>query len=98
MPDPVYVVAQVEAYSGCEDALRSALLKLVAASEAEPGFIRYDLHEDCANPGHFVFYEVWRDQASLDLHAATPQMAAHAELTRNLVNSVTVKTYRKINS
>lgn len=97
MTDLVYVVAQVEARLGCEDALRSALLKLVAVSEAETGFIRYDLHEDIASPGHFTFYEIWSDQASLDLHNATPQMAAHVELTKDWVTSVSVRIFRKIN-
>lgn len=98
MPDPVYVVAHVEAYSGFEDTLRSALLELVDTTKAELGFIRYDLREDIANPGHFHFCEVWRDKASLDLHGTVPQMAAYAALASHRVKSVTVETSREINS
>lgn len=97
MDGAVYVIAHVQAKPGREDDLRAALLRLVKTTETEPGFVRYDLHEDTGNPGHFAFYEIWRDQASLDLHGATPQMAAHGELTRHWVASVTVKTFRKIN-
>jgi quinol monooxygenase YgiN len=96
MDDAVYVFAHVQAKAGREGDLRAALLRLVKLTETEPGFIRYDLHEDTETPGHFAFYEIWRDQASLDLHGATPQMAAHGELTKNWVASVTVKTFRKI--
>lgn len=96
MADPVYVFAHVQAKPGYEDDLRAALLRLVKKTQSEPGFVRYDLHEDAKTPGQFAFYEIWRDQASLDLHGATPQMAAHGELTKHWVALVTVKTFRKI--
>ena len=97
MSEPVYVVAHVEARPGYEDALRSALLKLVVAGKAEPGFIRYDLHEDTVKAGHFVFYEIWQDQASLAVHGSTPQMTDHVESTKHWVSSVTIATLRKLN-
>ena len=96
MGGPVYVFAHVQAKPGREGDLRAALVRLVKTTESEPGFIRYDLHEDTETPGHFAFCEIWRDQASLDLHGATPQMAAHGELTKHWVASVSVKTFRKI--
>lgn len=97
MSDPIYVVAQVRARPGHEDALRAALLKLVEFAKSEPGFIRYDLHEDLATPGHFTFYEIWRDKAALDLHAATENMRAHLSLTRHWVAAAGVELVRKLN-
>ncbi|WP_192931221.1 putative quinol monooxygenase [Gemmobacter serpentinus] len=97
MSDLVYVFAHVQARPGHEDRLRDALLKLVTVTEAEPGFLRYDLHQDCANPGHFAFYEIWQDQASLDIHAVTDAMRAHQALTADWIESVTVQTFRKLN-
>lgn len=97
MPKLVYVVAHVQAKPGFEDSLRDALLKMVKVTEAEPGFIRYDLHEDTAKPGHFAFYEIWRDDASLELHSSTEAMRAHQARTKHWVESVTVQTFHKIN-
>ena len=38
--------------------------------------MQYTLHEDPAAPGHFFFYEIWKDQAAFDAHAQTPHFRA----------------------
>ncbi len=38
----------------------------------EPGCLRFDVCEDVDDPDRFVFYEVYRDDAALDAHRATP--------------------------
>lgn len=98
MSQLVYVVAHVQAKPGYEGDVRTALLQLVKVTEAEPGFIRYDLHEDVAKPGHFVFYEIWQDGPSLELHSATEAMRAHQARTRDWVESISVQSFRKINA
>lgn len=73
--DEVRVVAMVQARAGKEDALRAALLELVAPTHAEPGVLQYTLHEDPAKPGSFYFYESYKDQAALDSHMKSPHLA-----------------------
>lgn len=45
--------------------------ELVHLTRQEPLNIRYELHIDQEDPGHFVFLETWPDRAALDLHCAT---------------------------
>lgn len=82
----IHVVATHEAAEGRAAALRAALGRLVSPSRAEEGCVQYDLHEDRAQPGYFVFYEIWRDQASFDAHASSAHLKAFAreapELTK----------------
>jgi quinol monooxygenase YgiN len=70
------VVAHFQAQPGKEDALRQALLALVQPTRAEEGCVQYDLHEENAKPGNFVFYENWKSKEALDLHMASPHFSA----------------------
>jgi autoinducer 2-degrading protein len=38
----------------------------------EPGCLRFDVVQDEADPNHFFFYEVYRDEAALEAHRQTP--------------------------
>ena len=62
------VVAESLAKPGCEDELRTQLLALVDASRAEPGCVKYDLHENPDEPGKFLFYEIWKDDDAFVYH------------------------------
>lgn len=96
MAENVYLVVTIDAHPGRESDLRDAFLALVPIARTEPGYIRYDLHEAVEQPGRFVFYEVWKDQASLDLHSNTEMMKANNERTGPWIKSVKAETFRKI--
>lgn len=49
---------------------------LIKASRAEEACLQYDLHLDADIPGRYVFYERWRDAASLEQHNQTPHLRA----------------------
>jgi quinol monooxygenase YgiN len=68
----VVLTATVKALPGQESAVRAALLELVAPSRAEPGCLCYNLHVSKDEPGLFIFYEQWADQAAFDAHCKTP--------------------------
>jgi quinol monooxygenase YgiN len=70
--DAVVLTATVRALPGQESVVRSALLDMVGPSRMEPGCLCYNLHESNDEPGLFVFYEQWSDQAALDAHFETP--------------------------
>jgi len=66
------VVATITAKEGNEVLVREALEKVVPASRAEAGCIRYDLHIDLGNHASYIMLEAWRDEAALAEHEATP--------------------------
>jgi quinol monooxygenase YgiN len=71
-PGAVVLTATVKAHAGQEAAVRAALLEMVAPSRSEPGCICYNVHESKEQPGLFIFYEQWADQAAFDFHFKTP--------------------------
>ena len=66
------VVAEVRAKPGKEAELRAATLPLIALVRSDPRNIVYFLQEDREQPGHFIFYEVFANQADFETHNATP--------------------------
>ena len=77
IPEGAYsVVAQVRAKLGKEDALRAATLPLIDLVRGDPKNLIYFLQEDRANPGHFIFYEVFASEADFDAHNAMPYVKA----------------------
>ena len=66
------VVAEVRAKPGKEAELRAATLPLVALVRSDPKNLVYFLQEDRDSPGHFVFYEIFGNQADFEDHNAMP--------------------------
>ena len=54
---------------------RPHMVAMMTASRAEDGCEAYGYAEDVAEPGLIHVFEVWRDQAAIDAHFATPHMA-----------------------
>lgn len=69
----VHVTAEVSAENFV--ALQPVAAKMVAASNAEAGCVSYVFARDLVEPTLLRITEVWRDQAALDAHFATPHMA-----------------------
>ncbi len=65
------VIAESIAKPGHEDELRRHLNTLIAPSRSEPGCVQYTLHENNAEPGKFLFYEIWKDEAAFKYHTET---------------------------
>ena len=73
VPQGAYsVVAEVRAKPGKEIELRAATLPLVALVRSDPKNLVYFLQEDRESPGHFIFYEVFANQADFESHNAMP--------------------------
>jgi autoinducer 2-degrading protein len=45
----------------------------------EPGCLRFDVIQDRDDENRFYFYEVYRDEASLEAHRQTPHFKLYAE-------------------
>jgi quinol monooxygenase YgiN len=93
MKGKLFVVAVTYAQPGKEAELQNALLELVSYAKTEPGFVKYDLHVSQENPGEFLFYEIWDDEKSLELHGNTDNMKAFGEKYGHLLKSTSMKKY-----
>lgn len=45
----------------------------------EPGCQRFDVLQDNADPDHYYFYEIYRDEAAFQEHLKTPHLARWRE-------------------
>ena len=78
--DALYVIAELVAKPEKAEDLRKLLVEFVAGARKEPGCKHYSLLEDRKQPGRFLTFETWTDQAALEAHMHTPAMAAAAPM------------------
>ena len=76
VPGAFSVVAEVYAKPGKEAALRAITLPLIGLVRGDPKNLVYFLQEDRAVPGHFVFYEVFANEADFEAHNNMPYVKA----------------------
>jgi quinol monooxygenase YgiN len=50
--------------------------------ELEPGCLQFDITQDQADPGQWLFYERYRDAAALEAHTKTEYLPKFIEATR----------------
>jgi quinol monooxygenase YgiN len=79
------VVARLRARPGQETELRHQLQRLVNPTRDESGCVTYELSESKNEPGHFLFYEVWKSDADLDEHFQTSHMKAIGKVLPKLL-------------
>ena len=73
VPQGAYsVVAEVRAKRGKESELRAVTLPLIELVRSDPKNLVYFLQEDRESPGHFIFYEIFANQADFESHNAMP--------------------------
>jgi quinol monooxygenase YgiN len=72
MSDALVLNVHMQAQAGRERDLETQLRALLEPTRKEPGCLAYELHKDPENPGKFMLYEKFKDQAALDLHLDTP--------------------------
>ena len=58
----------------------------------EPGCFRFDVLEDQADRNHFVFYEVYRDDAALQAHTQMPHFARWREAAAQVLDAPAERT------
>ncbi len=76
MSEPLHVIAEIVAKPELADAARKLLGDFAAGSRKEPGCFGYVLYEVEGEPGRFMTFETWADQAAIDTHMSTPQIQA----------------------
>jgi quinol monooxygenase YgiN len=76
---PVAVTVFAHARAEKTSELKEMLADFAGRARAEEGCLEYHVHQDRAEPGLFVFYEVWRSDADMNTHLAQPYMTAFME-------------------
>ena len=54
----------------------------------EPGCLRFDVLQDAADPNHFFFYEVYRDEDAWKAHGTMPHYDRWQKAREEYVNDV----------
>ena len=85
------VVATITAREGNQAIVRAALERIVPASRAEAGCLRYDLNVDLGDHATFVMLEAWRDEAALAEHETTPHFQELVKTIAGLADIRVVK-------
>lgn len=77
--------------------MKKIALDLVTASRSEAGNVSYDYYEDLSDPAKFTFIEVWKDQAAIESHNATPHFQGFVEKAGPLfAGPLEIALYRKL--
>ena len=80
MANVLTVVAKIRAAKDKGDALEALLSEQAAiVRNAEPGCLVYRVHRSTKDPELFLFYEMYVDDAALDLHRKVPHLAVYRQ-------------------
>lgn len=72
MGHPVKLTALLSAHPGQAEALKALLVGMAPHCRAEPGNLRWDVWQEQGGTGRFVLDELYRDDAAVASHRATP--------------------------
>ena len=82
------IVAHVHAEPDHIGDVKAALQNLVAPTRAEKGCLQYDLHQDNADPGHFMFFENWSSRDTWQDHMNSAHIKANGPITAGKIARV----------
>ncbi|HKI98187.1 MAG TPA: putative quinol monooxygenase [bacterium] len=80
----IAIVGEMTAHAGKFDTYLAKMTEHARASRAEPGCVRFDVVVPKKGENKLFIYEIWQDQAALEVHANTPRMQAYREATKEL--------------
>lgn len=90
------IVANIVANEDQIEHVKSELIKLIEITQAEEGYINYDLHQDNDNPAHFMFYENWSSRELWQVHMNNQHLADYMKATEGCVASFTLNEMMQI--
>ncbi|HEY8378765.1 MAG TPA: putative quinol monooxygenase [Nannocystis sp.] len=73
--DHVHVVATLQAHPERAGELAALLGELARTSRAQPGNLRFDVHQQLSDPTRLITIEHWDGVASVDAHMASSYVA-----------------------
>lgn len=72
----ISLIAKLTAAEGKADELKEALSAMIVAADEEPGLEIYSVHADTSDASVFYFFELYTDQAALDVHGKGEKLKA----------------------
>ena len=90
-------IATLKAKENKTDELLSVFSQLKKLSPAEPGCLRYELHQSEEDPSVFTFIDRFKDQAAFEFHC-DQDYTKHFfdEVIPSLVDSMEISTHKEI--
>jgi quinol monooxygenase YgiN len=85
----LYAVSYVEVVPSARTAAVAAVKQYRDTSRQENGYVRVELLEQVARPGHFAIIETWKDQKAFDAH----EMAAPVKQVQEALQSIRLSGY-----
>lgn len=79
------IVARAEVLPGKEQEFISKAEPLIQGTRAEEGNISYNLYQNPSNPTAFIFYEEYKDQNAISVHAASAHFQAFGKGNRRVI-------------
>jgi quinol monooxygenase YgiN len=73
------VVAQWEAKQGQAEKIADILARFLPEAQREPGAQLFLISRDKENPGRFLFYELFRDEAAFNAHQQTAHFKTYIQ-------------------
>ncbi len=83
----IALIAKLTAAEGKADELKEALGGLIAAADSEPGLEVYSVHQAEDDPDTFYFFELYVDQAALDVHGKAEPMVGAMQAVGGLLGA-----------
>jgi quinol monooxygenase YgiN len=96
MSTTLTILAHIHAKPDKVELVKAELAKLIPVTRREQGCVQYDLHQDNANPAHFMFYENWTSRALWQAHMNAPHLAAYKKATDGAVAEFTLNEMSRI--
>lgn len=92
----IVITGRAEIAESNRDAFRPVAERQVTLSRKEAGCLGYGYYEDAMNPGTFLFYEEWKDQAAVDFHFAQTYCHEFMEAAGRLASNAPQVTIHQI--
>lgn len=91
MSASVKIVAILTAKSGQKAALEELLRGMAGPCRAESGNIRWDIWQDPDNPNSYILDELFKDEAGVAAHRATPHFQDYIARINDLASRTAIK-------
>jgi quinol monooxygenase YgiN len=90
------IVANIKAKADQIDLVKTELEKLIPPTQAEEGFIQYDLHQDNDNPAHFLFFENWESRELWQNHMVSAHLESFKAAIGDALEEITINEMTRI--
>lgn len=81
----INITAVIKSLPDKADDMKVILEELAVESNKEEACMQYDMHRDIDEPNVFIFHEIWKDSASLDVHNNSAHVLKFKEVSKTIL-------------